>query len=82
MDEVGRMVPPNSLAVRDESLRRYVRVASEEGVCGTNVWMLSHNGHPNFDDFAIYYPGDASTVAVLREHAERVRAMGERRTIT
>ena len=82
MDEVGRMVPPNTVAVRDESLRRYLRVAREEGVCGTNVWMLSHNGHPNFDNFAFYYPGDASTVAVLREHAENIRRMGERRTIT
>jgi mannan endo-1,4-beta-mannosidase len=82
LDEVGRMVPPNSMAVRDESLRRYLRVASDEGVCGANVWMLSHNGHPNFDNFAFYFPGDVSTVEVLREHAERVRGMGERRTIT
>ena len=67
---------------RDESLRRYLRAAREEGVCGTNVWMLSHDGHPNFDGFAIYYPGDASTVAVLCEHAERMRQMGERRAIT
>jgi hypothetical protein len=57
-------------------------VAADEGVCGTNVWMLSHNGHPNFDNFAVYYPGDASTVEVVREHAARMRRMDDRPTIT
>ena len=82
LDEVGRMVPPHSMAVRDASLRRYLRVAADEGVCGTNVWMLSHNKHPNFDNFAIYHPGDASTIEVLREHASHVRRLGDWPTIT
>ena len=73
LDEVGRTAGKNSGALRDASLRRYLRVAADEGVCGTNVWMLSHNGHPNFDDFAIYHPGDVATVALLHEHARRIR---------
>lgn len=82
LDEVGRMAAPQSAAVRDASLRRYLRVAADEGVCGTNVWMLSHNGHPNFDGFAIYCPGDASIVELLRSHAADLRRMGDLPTIT
>ena len=41
---------------------------------GSNYWIAYHDSYPDYDGFGVYYPQDASTIALLEAHAV---AMGQ-----
>ncbi len=40
---------------------------------GSNFWILYHDDYPDYDSFGVYYPADASTVAIIETESRRIR---------
>ncbi len=40
---------------------------------GSNFWILYHDDYPDYDGFGVYYPDDASTVAIIETESRRIR---------
>jgi len=40
---------------------------------GSHFWILYHDTYPDHDGYGVYYPADATTVAIIQDEARRIR---------
>jgi len=52
----------------------YAHLASGAGD-GSNFWILYHDAYPDYDGYGVYYPADASTIAVIEAEADRMNLL-------
>jgi len=77
MEEYGRTVPPNSTDQRNTSFRGYLERANRDMASGANFWILYHDTYTDYDNFGVYYPTDATTIAVIDNYARKVRLLND-----
>lgn len=77
MDEYGRRVPESPMSVRDEAFKNYLRIANRELANGTNFWILYHDTYYDYDHFGVYYPDDASTVEIIKNHTNKIKVLND-----
>jgi mannan endo-1,4-beta-mannosidase len=63
-------------ATRDLFFQNYCDMLLARQAGGSSVWILYHDGYPDYDGFGIYYPADSSTVVILEAHAAAMAALG------
>jgi mannan endo-1,4-beta-mannosidase len=77
LDEFGLRVPLATREERDNLFREILEICEQEQAAVSCFWMLYEDGHPDFDQFGVYWPRDASTGAIIREYASRIRNFNE-----
>ena len=78
MEEFNKYRPLTGATGRDAFLQSwydllYGDASAGTAAAGTNFWILYHDAYTDFDGFGVYYPGDASTVAIIETEARRMR---------
>lgn len=72
LEEFGKRRP---LSTRDHWYQLYFDLIYNNRAAGWNFWTLYHDAYPDYDGFGVYYPADASTVAIIESYAAMMRKL-------
>jgi len=77
LDEYGRRVPENTMEVRNEAFKRYLRLAYRELANGANFWILYHDAYEDYDHFGVYYPNDVNTIEIITKYSDKIKFLNQ-----
>jgi mannan endo-1,4-beta-mannosidase len=60
------------LATRNMFYQAYYDSIHTNQAGGSNFWILYHDDYPDYDGNGVYYPADASTIALIEENASKM----------
>lgn len=55
----------------------YAQASAGDAAGGSSFWILYHNAYPDYDNYGVYYPTDASTAAIIASEAGKMRALSD-----
>jgi mannan endo-1,4-beta-mannosidase len=64
-------------STRDSYFQGFLDKIYTMDAAGSNFWILYHDDYPDYDGFGVYYPDDASTVAIVSSEAERMESKSD-----